>query len=167
MVTQSTINFIAGFEGFRSKKYLDPTGHWSIGFGHLCTDSTPSKISYEYALKLLSDDVLVHHDEFVRWLDSIEVDNHFHLNQNEMDAFVSFVYNVGMTKFKTYQIADFLTIYLYHKRHGNHPDSLQVLRKHVASLFTVYNKSAGKVLEGLNYRRHREAKRFLTPETIN
>lgn len=50
--------FVAPWEGFRSKTYLDSGGVPTIGFGHTGEHATPGNtISYAFALRLLADDI--------------------------------------------------------------------------------------------------------------
>lgn len=162
MVTKRTTQFIASFEGFRSKRYRDANGHWTIGFGHLCTDSTPHKISYDYALFLLSCDVQVHHDELVRFIDESEDGLHCYLMPNELDAFVSLVYNIGMPNFRKYSISGLLLCYVKSRKNLSLEES-KSLRIEIANKFYSYIYAGDKPLNGLRYRRGAESHRFLTP----
>lgn len=80
---------IAKFEGLRLDSYQDQKGVWTIGYGHTGPDVTPGlSITQELAEHLLSKDLQV----------AELVVNHtvkVLLDQNEFDALVSFVFNLG------------------------------------------------------------------------
>ena len=89
--------FIAGFEGFRARLYDDAAGHCTIGYGHLvhhgrCDGSEPEEfrrgISRERALELLQADA-------ERAADAVRRGVQVPLTQEQFDALVSFVFNVG------------------------------------------------------------------------
>lgn len=97
------VELIKQFEGFRAKMYNDPVGHCTIGYGTLihtgnCNGSESEKpytdgVTEEKATKLLADKA----SEFQKVInDNVKVS----LNQNQNDALVSFVYNVGPTNFR-------------------------------------------------------------------
>lgn len=95
-------------EGFRNDAYRDSAGYWTIGVGHLLTQSE------------LSSGKLWIDERPVRWRDGIsdkdvdallrqdirrtEVDVEHSvsvpLSEHQFDALVSFVYNVGVTAFR-------------------------------------------------------------------
>lgn len=96
------IKLIKEFEGFRAKMYNDAVGHCTIGYGTLIhkgrCDGSASEAPYtdgvteEKATKLLADRAA----EFQSVINSnVKVT----LNQNQNDALVSFVYNVGSGNF--------------------------------------------------------------------
>lgn len=102
-VSDEGINLIKQFEGFRSKMYNDPVGHCTIGYGTLihsgnCDGRDSEKpyadgVTEEKATKLLADKAA----EFQKVInDNVKVS----LNQNQNDALVSFVYNIGPTAFQ-------------------------------------------------------------------
>ena len=89
--------FIAHFEGFRPTLYDDPVGHCTIGCGHLVhhgptNGSEPDEfkrgITRERALELLQQDAETAATEIAR---SVKVK----LNQQQVDALISFAFNVG------------------------------------------------------------------------
>ena len=94
--------FIARFEGFRDKLYNDPVGHATIGCGHLVhhgpiNGSEPAEfrngITRDRALELLQQDASTAADEISR---SVKVD----LSQPQVDALISFTFNVGTGAFR-------------------------------------------------------------------
>lgn len=90
------IEQIKTFEGFRSMPYLDTAGKWTVGYGHLMVDGDGcvqgSPITMGQATELLRKDL--HTAE--ECVNSAGVQ----LDQNEFDALVSFVYNLGCGAFQ-------------------------------------------------------------------
>jgi GH24 family phage-related lysozyme (muramidase) len=90
------IQFIADFEGWFSKPYNDPVGHCTIGYGTLlhrgnCTSTdmkTWGTITKTRSLQLLQREIDL---KIVQILKLVKVK----LNQHELDALISFAYNVG------------------------------------------------------------------------
>lgn len=94
--------FIAQFEGFVPDLYNDPVGHCTIGCGHLVhrgpiNGSEPEEfrrgITRDRALELLQQDAATAAGEIAR---SVTVE----LSQQQFDALVSFVFNVGTGAFR-------------------------------------------------------------------
>lgn len=82
------IELIKWYEGFREKAYQDVVGVWTIGYGstgnHVYSGMV---ITPEQGEQLLQRDLV----RFENW-----VNDHFpNLKQNEFDALVSLVFNVG------------------------------------------------------------------------
>lgn len=81
------------FEQCRLKAYKDGGGVWTIGWGHTGNDVEEGlQITQEHADEIFIRDVRVVEDA-VNELVTIE------LNQNEFDALVDFVFNVGINAF--------------------------------------------------------------------
>ena len=82
------INLIKHFEGCELEAYKCPAGVWTIGYGHIKGVQQGDVITEQQA-----DDMLVEELE--------EYENYIHnlvscpLNQNQFDALVSWVYNLG------------------------------------------------------------------------
>jgi lysozyme len=91
---------IEGLEGFRAKRYRDIAGHWTIGFGHLLREDEMSKysdtsiVTRDQAFGILKLDV-ADAERAVNRLITVP------LKQEQYDALVSFVYNVGWGQFET------------------------------------------------------------------
>lgn len=82
-------------EGFRGTKYLDQGGRPTIGFGHLIKPSEQfDKITKEEAMDLLRVDVEEAEDAIN---DLVTIS----LSQNEFDALVIFVYNIGRSALRS------------------------------------------------------------------
>lgn len=86
------INFIKSLEKFMPEAYLCPAGIPTIGYGTTLGVKLGQKISEKNASDLLMNHINRDIKKIQRLL---KVD----LNQNQMDAIVSFVYNVGIGSF--------------------------------------------------------------------
>ena len=92
------ILLIARFEGFYQTPYNDVAGHCTIGYGHLIHQGEckgqefPDYLSQGQAWNLLKDDLKA--SEFAIW-QNIDVP----LLQNQYDAIVSIVFNMGWDMF--------------------------------------------------------------------
>lgn len=144
--SRKCIDLIKQFEGFRLDPYLDSVGIPTIGYGstYYLDDITKvtlqdSPITPEMAEELLSKAL----ESLASRLDSsIEID----LNQNQLDALLSLVYNIGMGAFKKSTLLRLLN--------RNDLDK-------ASEQFLVWCKAGGKVLPGLSHRRAIEQKLFL------
>ncbi len=92
-ISERGINLLKSFEGLELEAYQDIAGIWTIGYGHTGDDVEPGmRISEREAEALLRKDLKPREDAVDRFA-SIS------LSQNEFDALVSFVYNVGAAAF--------------------------------------------------------------------
>lgn len=88
------VALVKKFEGLELTAYKDVAGIWTIGYGHTGPDVKPGlKISEQEADNLLRRDLSAHEDAVTRAVSA-------KLNQNEFDALVSFVYNIGAEAFR-------------------------------------------------------------------
>lgn len=144
-ISEAGIELIKRFEGLELESYQDIAGVWTIGYGHTETAGPNQKISAREADDLLRRD-LAPRERAVEQLASVS------LNQNEFDALVSFVFNVGAGAFKTSTA----------RKRLNRNDRLGA-----ADALTWWNKAtvAGVLREvtGLTRRRAAERALFLTP----
>ena len=138
--SEKGIELIISFEGFCPKAYkcLESEKYYTIGYGHYGKDvKKTDTITKEKAIDLLKKDLLVFESKVNKY-------NKYDFNQNEFDALVSFAYNVGNI--------DGLT-----------KDGTRT-KEEIAKCITLYNKSGGKVINGLKKRREKEKELFLTKE---
>ena len=92
-VSRSAVELIKAFEGFRPKAARLDDGRWTIGYGHTLTAREGAEIKEADAEALLLYDMIgASHavNEFV----------FAPLTQNQFDALVSFVFNIGVRAFR-------------------------------------------------------------------
>ena len=136
-------NLIEGFEGLRLTSYQDQRGIWTVGYGHTGPDVYPGlTISQPEADDLLAVDL--HHAET-----AIYKTVQAHLTQNQFDAVVSLVYNIGGGAFSKSTVLRLLNLDDY---------------EGAAIAFLMWDKTNGEVNLGLQNRRQAEKLLFLTPE---
>lgn len=135
---------IKQWEGFRGKAYRDGGGVWTVGYGHTSdvnlTVTSTTVISEAEAERLLRIDLREAEDvvnEYVK----------VQLNQNQFDALVSFIFNIGKGSKKQ---PGFTTSTLLRKLNAG---DYNAVPKELAR----WNKDNGKVVDGLTNRRAAEA----------
>lgn len=149
--SQKCYDLIKQFEGLELSAYKDP-GHENglpitIGYGStMRPDGTKFKLGDTITQQQA--------EEYLEW----EVNNKANtlnilvqgigLRQNEFDALVSFLYNVGIGNFKSST--------LYKKIKAN-PNDITIKDE-----FLRWNKSGGKVMAGLTTRRLKEAELYFS-----
>ena len=126
-------------EGLSLNSYQDSGGVWTIGYGHTGPDVTPNQtITQNQAETLLSQDTL-------NAQQTINENVSIPLNQNEFDALVDFVFNVGKENFLNSTLLQLLN-------NGNYIGAANQLPR--------WDKCKGEVLQGLLIRREAEEKLF-------
>ena len=136
------IALIKEFEGLRLKAYLCPGGVWTIGYGHTA-GVKPGMVIYEaQAEEYLKADLI----SFERYLNGLGLA----LNQNQFDALISLIYNIG--------IGNFQKSTLLRKARINANDNS------IMDEFLRWVYSKGRVLPGLQRRRLREMKLYFSKE---
>jgi lysozyme len=137
-ISNEGIELIKHFEGCETKAYKCPAGVWTIGYGHIKGVQEGDVITETQAHEMLVEELN-------------EYENYIHdlvkcpLNQNQFDALVSWVFNLGSgnlsssTLLKVLNAGDYAGV------------PAQIMR---------WNKAGGKVLEGLTRRRQAEADLF-------
>ena len=141
-ISKNGINLLKHFEGSKLTAYKCAAGVWTIGVGHTGPEVKEGmKISEIEAEEYLKQDL----QKFERAVtERVKV----YLNQNQFDALVCFVFNVGIGAFYNSTLLNLL---------NNNAE------KHiVASEFQRWNKVDGKAIEGLTRRRKAESELFLT-----
>ena len=139
-ISRTGIELIKAHEGLRLAAYICPSGVPTIGYGHTYNVKMGDRITEEQAEKFLIDDLAVAEREVNRY--------GLNLTQNQFDALVSFVFNVGVGNFRSSTLLKRL------KANPNDPD--------IANQFKRWVYGGGKVLPGLVRRRNDEAKLYFT-----
>ena len=133
------IELIKHFEGCELEAYKCPAGVWTIGYGHIKGVHEGMKITEMQAEEMLKSE-LHEYEGYIN--DYVTVP----LNQNQFDAMVSWVYNLGGGNLRASTLLKVLNA-------GDYDGvPAQMLR---------WNKAGGKVLEGLTRRRQAEADLFV------
>lgn len=91
-ISKNGIDFIKKEEGLVLNAYLCPANVWTIGYGHTNGVKKGDKITEEQAEDFLVNDLL-YSERIVNKMVKVK------LNQNQYDALVSFVFNVGSGNF--------------------------------------------------------------------
>jgi lysozyme len=143
-LSNNGIELIRSFEGLSLKPYNDTRGYATVGIGHLLHPSPVNENDKEITLEEAYE--LFRHDS--QWAQDCV--NHLvdvTINQNQFDALVSFVFNVGSGTFSKSSALKLLNSGDYNQ---------------VPGAMALYNKSLGKISAGLVRRREAEGKLFLT-----
>lgn len=134
--SRNGLELIKRHEGCRLTSYKCLAGIWTIGYGHTGRDVVPGMtITSLQAEELLMKDV--------RWAEDAINQENLPLNQNQFDALVSFVYNIGAGNFRSSTLLKLLRV---------NPDSLNMRTE-----FSKWCKAKGSTLPGLAFRRKQEA----------
>ena len=144
-VSKKCIKLVKEFEGLYLKSYKDEVGIWTIGYGITTADKAITKVTVKAGLKITEKtaDNWLEQALNKKYLPKVmKYNSKYKWNQNEIDALVSFAYNIGSI--------DALT--------ANGTRS----RATIAAKMLQYNKAGGKVLNGLTRRRKAERALFLT-----
>lgn len=144
-ISDKCLNLVKEFEGCKLTAYYDEVGKITIGYGITNDDRSITgksihkgmKISKATAEKWLREALTKKYLPLV-----LKYDKQYDFNQNEIDALVSFAYNIGSIKQLT----------------ANGTRS----RATIAAKMLQYNKAGGKVYNGLTRRRKAERTLFLT-----
>lgn len=131
--------FVEDNEGLRLKAYQDGGGVWTIGYGHTGTEVKAGKVvTVKEAIRLLESD-LVSAVLTVNRLVKVG------LSQNQFDALVDFVFNVGKEQFASSTLLKKLNL-------GDYTGA--------AAEFEKWKFDNGKVVSGLLARRQKERAMF-------
>jgi lysozyme len=131
-------DLIKKYEGCRLKAYKCPAGVWTIGFGHTGNVKEGQVITQAQADALFDKDVQ-------KFVDGVNKLVKVEINQNQFDALVSFVYNLGIGALKKSTLLQYVNKKQFDK---------------AANEFDRWNKAGGKVLKGLVNRRNSEEALF-------
>jgi lysozyme len=139
-MSEKAIDLIKEFEDLRLEAYLCPAGVWTIGWGHTKGVKPGMKITEEQAEELLEEDM----QEAIRVVERLNVD----LSDNQYNALVSFVFNIGGSAFARSTIR--------RKILANPND------KNIRAEFMRWVYADGEKLKGLERRREEEAELYFS-----
>lgn len=133
-------DLIKRFEGLRLEAYRCPAGVLTIGYGHTKDVRAGLRIDTEKANSLLKSDI-----EFIEsQLNALDLK----LTQNQYDALVSFIFNVGFNNFRQSTLLTKIRI---------NPNDNSIMDE-----FLRWVYAGGKVLVGLQRRRLAEMKLYFS-----
>ena len=134
------IALIKEFEGLRLKAYKCPGGVWTIGYGHTAGVRPEMVITEAQAEDFLREDLFS--------CENAVNNQKLSINQNQFDALISFIYNVGTGNFSRST--------LLRKVRANPQDNP------IMDEFLRWVYSKGRVLPGLQRRRLAEMKLYFS-----
>lgn len=137
--SQKGISLIRSYEGLRLKSYQDSVGVWTIGYGTTRGIGPGMSITNEQAERMLMNDIARFEPELDR-LAKVP------MSQNQWDALMSFVYNLGSTDFGSSTLLKLLNAKDY---------------AGAAEQLPRWNKAGGQVLADVTTRRAAERAMFL------
>lgn len=146
-------HLLTQWEGKEAKVYKDSAGLLTIGVGHLLTkdEIASGKILILGIATKYSDGLTDHQIDQLLVQDLAGAEGAVNsgidaaLNQNQFDALVSFVFNVGRTAFYNSTLRKLLNLGKY---------------KEVPDQLRRWNRAGGVVIPGLSIRRENEIKLF-------
>lgn len=140
-------NLIKQYEGYSDRPYLCPAGVPTIGYGNTYYPNgvkvklTDKQINREYANELLEFVADKFAIDVLKLVKSI-------ITQNQLNALTSFAYNLGVTNFKNSTLL---------KKVNANPNDPTIKEE-----FLKWNKSNGKILQGLINRRRAESNLYFS-----
>ena len=142
-VSNKCIEMVKEFEGCYLEAYQDEVNVWTIGYGITSSDKAITGKTIKKGMKIskaTAEKWLVESLNRIYLPKVMKYQDRYHFNSSQIDALVSFAYNIGSI--------DQLTGY------GTRSIAL------IESRMLLYNKAGGKTLNGLSRRRHAELKMF-------
>jgi lysozyme len=108
--SQKGLTLIKKFEGFSDKEYICPAGKITIGYGHviLPNEDFPQPMTRLDGELLLKKDLEPRESALNKFLK-------VKINQNQFDALISFIYNIGVENFKQSTLLKFINDKLFDK----------------------------------------------------
>lgn len=149
-ISNNGLNLIKKWEGCFLKAYRDIVGVWTIGYGTTNADIriTGTEIKPGLSIDLATANKWLEDSINVKYTPKVEKYQHiYNFNQNQIDALISFAYNIGSI--------DQLT--------GNGTRTIKQIEEH----FLAYCNAGGKRVQGLVNRRNDELQLFKKIEQNN
>ncbi len=137
--SKSALSLVEKFEGCELKAYQDQGGIWTIGYGHTANVYPGMTITLQEAEMYAQQDLEIA-EIYVNTFVKVE------LTQNEFDALVDFVFNLGGENFKTSTMLNLLNNGEYNL---------------AADQFARWDRCRGQIVAGLLRRRTAEEECFL------
>lgn len=137
--SHNAYELIKKYEGLRLRAYRCPAGVLTIGYGHTSGVAEGMTITEEEARQLLSQDIAAAETAVNQY--------NLALNQNQFDALVSFVFNVGAGNFARSTLLCKLKVNPYDNTIGDE--------------FYRWVYVAGRILPGLQKRRADEVRLYI------
>tara|TARA_B100000282_G_scaffold286188_1_gene252453 strand:+ start:307 stop:798 length:492 start_codon:yes stop_codon:yes gene_type:complete len=141
-ISNNGLELIKHFEGCVLNAYKCPAGVWTIGYGHTKDVQPGDEWSESHADHMLE----VEMEEYEGYVNNSVTAP---INQDQFDALVSWVYNLGGGNLNASTMLKVLNAGQYEE---------------VPAQMMRWNKAGGKVLEGLTRRRQAEANLFMGKE---
>lgn len=150
MINSASIKLIKSFEGCSLRAYKCPAGIWTIGYG---TTAAAGVGVIPHEGMVITQDQADHYfnitiEAFSKQVAALMKHNP---TDNELGAFTSLAYNIGVTAFKK---SSALRNYNEHNT------------QKAADAILMWNKAGGKVMAGLTRRRIAERDLFLTDSIV-
>jgi lysozyme len=136
--SEAGLDLTEGFEGLRLEAYEDVGGVWTIGYGHTKDVYPGMIITQEEAESFLYEDIQFAVNTANKFIS-------YQLTQNQFDAVVDLIYNIGISAFSTSTMLKFI-------------NSGQLAK--AALEFSKWDHVHGKVIAGLSKRRQAEYELF-------
>ena len=136
--SEAGILLIKSFEGCRTVAYQDAVGVWTIGYGHTIDVKEGMTITQHQCDVMLEVDI----ETYENYVNKYVIVS---LTQNQFDALVSWVYNLGPTNLRNSTMLKVLNA-------GKYSEVPYQMKR--------WNRAGGKVLKGLVVRREAEAELF-------
>ena len=140
--SKTALQLVEHFEGCELQAYQDSGGVWTIGYGHTQNVHQGMKITLQEAELYAQRDLEIA-ETYVNALVNVP------LTQEEFDALVDFVFNLGPESFKKSTMLELLNRGEYQL---------------AAAQFDLWDHCGGKILAGLLQRRKAEAELFMEKE---
>lgn len=144
-ISEAGLAFVKANEGVRKHVYLDSAGLKTAGVGHLLVGPERAMAVGEIVMDEEIDDWLKHDLQTAE--DAVNTLVKVALNQNQFDALVDFVFNVGTKAFGHSTLLRDLNM-------GNYGDA--------AGQLLAWVHAGGRLIPGLVARRNREKRLFET-----
>ena len=108
--SQKGLTLIKKYEGFSDKEYICPAGKVTIGYGHviLPNEDFPVPMTRLEGELLLKKDLEPRESALNKFLK-------VKINQNQFDALISLIYNIGVENFKQSTLLKFINNKLFDK----------------------------------------------------